>query len=718
MNIKNKIILISSFILVFSLGVSLYVMAKEIQIEGRFLLDGSNLTIAPFNIPRYGTADPTTTVSGDVWYRSNNLFYNDQGTVRAVAHTSSWGLISEAAILAGTETTYRFISAARLKYAFNNVATPTSSAQAAPKSYVDTAISNASSKWTTSGTNTYLTSTTNNVGIGTTNPTSKLLVAGKTQITDGVVTADTQRYASFGVTREASSNSLAYIAMTKSGTTVRAMGIDGSNNWTFGVPTLDTQIISNPWLVISSSGNVGIGTTTPGYKLDIRGDVSINNNVTGTAMSTIFTAGNTGKSYLHFPAISGSNDPGFIVHETSALTADSNKGVIHISPTDDNDNVNDYVSIHGTNDPETIKLYTGGNIYTTGSLLVAGTGNSYLSGNVGIGTTSPAYKLDVSGTGRFTGAVVVATPTASNHATTKGYVDGLVTGASSKWTTSGTNTYLTTTTNNVGIGTTSPSEKFHVEGKISYKALKPIQYSTGSNIYFYKLGNLSGLGSRVFLEIVGQNTYGDPRSDVTYSAVSIGNADNEFAAWQYTIGDGGTGKPLVIFKDPGGTNNIDVYVKLGSFFAGSVNIIDAYGFTLNSASQTPVADPVGVTATDGYFINSNVGIGTITPGYKLDVSGTGRFTGALTGTSAAFSGTVSVATPTASNHATTKSYVDGKVPVVTLRDVASGTTGNAVCTANSSVCLDVVVAAAPYPSLSYSCLWTNTGSTLKARCLK
>jgi len=152
-------------------------------------------------------------------------------------------------------------------------------------------------------------------------------------------------------------------------------------------------------------------------------------------MSTIFTAGNTGKSYLHFPAISGSNDPGFIVHETSALTADSNKGVIHISPTDDNDNINDYVSIHGTNDPETIKLYTGGNIYTTGSLLVAGTGSSYLMGNVGIGQTSPGYKLDVNGTGRFSGALTgtsatfsgtvgVATPTASTHATTKAYVDG------------------------------------------------------------------------------------------------------------------------------------------------------------------------------------------------------------------------------------------------------------------------------------------------------
>jgi len=63
-----------------------------------------------------GTANPASTVSGDVWYRSNNLFYNDQGTVRTIANTTSWALISEAAINTGTETTSRFISAARLRY--------------------------------------------------------------------------------------------------------------------------------------------------------------------------------------------------------------------------------------------------------------------------------------------------------------------------------------------------------------------------------------------------------------------------------------------------------------------------------------------------------------------------------------------------------------------------------------------------------------------------
>jgi hypothetical protein len=110
----------------------------------------------------------------------------------------------------------------------------------------------------------------------------------------------------------------------------------------------------------------------------------------------------------------------------------------------------------------------------------------------------------------------------------------------------------------------------------------------------------------------------------------------------------------------------------------------------------------------------NVGIGTVSPGYKLDVNGTARFTGA-----------VIVPAPTENMHASTKKYVDDeilKIPAggggslaVTQRDVASGSTGNASCSAGE-ICLDVV--ASDNPSLTYSCLWTTTSATLKARCLK
>jgi hypothetical protein len=67
----------------------------------------------------------------------------------------------------------------------------------------------------------------------------------------------------------------------------------------------------------------------------------------------------TDKSYINFQAGDSSNDPGYIMHETS--DSETNEGVIHICPSDDNAD-SDYVSIHGTNDADSLKLSTSGKI--------------------------------------------------------------------------------------------------------------------------------------------------------------------------------------------------------------------------------------------------------------------------------------------------------------------------------------------------------------------
>ena len=125
--------------------------------------------------------------------------------------------------------------------------------------------------------------------------------------------------------------------------------------------------------------------------------------------------------------------------------------------------------------------------WVTGETTPAQTGNTHnvlindsagtilTSGSVGVGT-SPAYKLDVSGTGNFTGTVNVATPTTGTNAATKAYVDTAIASVTS--TISGTANYLPIFTGsnaignsaiyqtggNVGIGTTNPVHKLQVTG--------------------------------------------------------------------------------------------------------------------------------------------------------------------------------------------------------------------------------------------------------------
>ena len=97
----------------------------------------------------------------------------------------------------------------------------------------------------------------------------------------------------------------------------------------------------------------------------------------------------------------------------------------------------------------------------------------YDTGNVGIGTTSPGYKLDVFGTVNFTGVLTVGT-TASSGTSGQVLTSGgssappswttVSSGGSSPWTTSGSVIHYNT--GNVGINTSTPQYKLDVAGDI------------------------------------------------------------------------------------------------------------------------------------------------------------------------------------------------------------------------------------------------------------
>jgi hypothetical protein len=103
------------------------------------------------------------------------------------------------------------------------------------------------------------------------------------------------------------------------------------------------------------------------------------------------------------------------------------------------------------------------------------------SGNIGVGTTTLSALLTVGTTppGTISGAL----PTAAIKGNL--VVDGIIYGNGSQltglsglgWTTSSGNVYLTTSSDNVGIGTTSPREKLEVVGNIKLSGV--IQQNSG-----------------------------------------------------------------------------------------------------------------------------------------------------------------------------------------------------------------------------------------------
>jgi hypothetical protein len=145
------------------------------------------------------------------------------------------------------------------------------------------------------------------------------------------------------------------------------------------------RISNSDKMVMLSNGNIGINSTNPSEKLDVVGNIELNGYLkmkpwsSGAKIADTF-GGNTSKSIINFSQMSGSNDPGSIIHETrgSGGSAEQNEGVLHLMPSDDNA-YGDYVSIHGTDDADKIKLHTDGTIEGVSNLDMSG----YVKGGQG-----------------------------------------------------------------------------------------------------------------------------------------------------------------------------------------------------------------------------------------------------------------------------------------------------------------------------------------------
>ena len=181
-------------------------------------------------------------------------------------------------------------------------------------------------------------------------------------------------------------------------------------------------------------GNVGIGTSAPQAKLDVNGNM----NVGGSATMVNMPVG-TGSSIVYFNSVTGLLTQGSI---GGFVSAGNGLSFVGAGAT---------LGLGGT-----LSQYT--QISTSSfNLSYLGLGNSLgfsqsSTGNVGIGTSAPNYKLDVIGTANFSSNVGIG---GTNP------LFGLNVGSTASF----TNLF---TTGNIGIGTSAPKYNFDVFGSANF----------------------------------------------------------------------------------------------------------------------------------------------------------------------------------------------------------------------------------------------------------
>jgi hypothetical protein len=408
-----------------------------------------------------------------------------------------------------------------------------------------------------------------------------------------------------------------YSGTPLTGTVQRTLTLlDGSGNSSFpGTVAIssDLEVGTANLFVDTTTGNVGVGTSAPDMKLQVEGTSVSTQELVKFATYTVRHYSSNGGDDNTFKYIDADNQTffdnrdNFLYVQIPAFSGET-LYTHNINPR------NAELFNGSLRDPDGVKpALPNVTVYTIHvySKRVDSLGNITTRGNVGIGTTSPAYTLDVHGTSNV-GALTATTATVPNDGD---FVMGgkpLKPAAGLHW--DRTNLRL-------GVGTTSPGEKLHVNGNL--------RLGSSSN-------NTVDDDNNREISTAGQLTIKSNDSGLNANYVNLGLQAGNVNPGQILIGGGST----------------DAFKTITFHTSGS------------STERMRIHH-------DG-----NVGIGTTSPGAKLDVAGTGNFTGTVTAPT--FSGNASTATTATNQSGGTVSATSGTFTgdVTTGSNVYVGTNTN------------------------------------------